>query len=48
MRVLTTLTFHPPHWIGPDVVGAIDRAHRFAGRVEGYYLHEPRNETLAP
>jgi hypothetical protein len=33
---------------GSDVVGAIDRAYRFAGRVEGYYLYEPRNEALAP
>jgi hypothetical protein len=33
---------------GSDVVGAIDRAYRFAGRVEGYYLYEPRNEVLAP
>lgn len=23
---------------GSNVVGAIDRAHRFSGRVEGYYL----------
>jgi hypothetical protein len=33
---------------GPDVVGAIDQAYRFAGRVEGYYLYEPRVEALAP
>jgi hypothetical protein len=33
---------------GSDVVDAIDRAYRFAGRVEGYYLYEPRNEALAP
>jgi hypothetical protein len=50
MRVLTTLTIYPPHWehFGSDVIGAIDRAYRFAGRVEGYYLYEPRNEALAP
>jgi hypothetical protein len=33
---------------GSDVVGAIDQAYRFAGRVEAYYLYEPRNEALAP
>jgi hypothetical protein len=34
---------------GSDVVDAIDRAaYRFAERVEGYYLYEPRNEALAP
>jgi hypothetical protein len=33
---------------GSDVVGAIDRAYRFAGRVEGYYLYEPRDVALAP
>jgi hypothetical protein len=41
-----------PWWnelhFGSDVVDAIDRAYRFAGRVEGYYLYEPRNEALAP
>jgi hypothetical protein len=30
------------------MVGAIDRAYRFAGRVESYYLYGPRNEALAP
>jgi hypothetical protein len=30
---------------GSEVVGAIDRAYRFAGRVEGYYLYEPRAEA---
>jgi hypothetical protein len=33
---------------GSNVLGAIDRAHRFAGRVEGYYLYEPRVEALSP
>jgi hypothetical protein len=33
---------------GPNVVGAIDRAQRFAGRVQGYYLYEPRVEALSP
>ena len=33
---------------GSDVVDAIDRAYRFAGREEGYYLYEPRDEALAP
>ena len=30
---------------GPDVVRAIDRAYRFAGRVDGYYLYEPRDSA---
>jgi hypothetical protein len=33
---------------GSDVVDAIDRAYRFTGRVEGYYLYQPRVEALAP
>lgn len=33
---------------GPDVVEAIDRAYRFAGRLEGYYLYEPREAVIEP
>lgn len=32
---------------GPAVVEAIDRAYRFAGRLEGYYLYEPRRDAEA-
>ena len=46
-RTLDTSWWNEQHF-GSDVVGAIDRAYRFAGRVEGYYLYEPRNEALAP
>jgi hypothetical protein len=31
---------------GPEVIDAIDRAYRFAGRVDGYYLYEPRGPAL--
>jgi hypothetical protein len=43
-----------PPWVGLSWL-AVDsaphvvlRAIRFAGRVEGYYLYERRNEALAP